>query len=510
MKAIAVYKQMLRVDNNMTDAHKALAEQYQALGMQKDSLRHYEIVASLFERGGRLQDALGVFRCMVEQQPDDLSIRVRLADYLAKQHMSNDAAREYQAAADIAQNAGLNEEYMGIAEKQLLVEPKNVELNRNLGRLYLQHGDPQKALVKIQQCFNLAPNDLETLPLVAEIFESLGQKNKATAVQKEMGRLYAEKGEVNHARTSWNKVLSVLPNDPNALRALEDLPASADSVVLKSSSPQKKPLPQKTAPSELLKEIDVFLTYGLKDKAIAHLKIALEKAPTDLSVHTRLVDVLKETDDKQAYLAAASQRLKIAQDLQDPNAKAWAQDIAPTDVFESPDTEVDIYLELEESQEAESPSEIHIQVDVDPIQISVAEVLAQFRAGVQQNVQQEDAETHFELGIAYREMGLLNEAKDSFNLAAQTPAKEIDAHHMLALIYMDEGDSEQALNLFEKILKKPVLNPSQKGANYFHKGLCHQRLNQKEDAYLSFRAAAATGEVLPGLKERLAVLAKQQ
>ena len=98
MKAIAVYKQMLRVDNNMTDAHKALAEQYQALGMQKDSLRHYETVATLFERGGRLQEALGIFRRMAEQQPDDLNTRVRLADYLAKQRMIDDAAREYQAA----------------------------------------------------------------------------------------------------------------------------------------------------------------------------------------------------------------------------------------------------------------------------------------------------------------------------------------------------------------------------------------------------------------------------
>ena len=146
--------------------------------------------------------------------------------------------------------------------------------------------------------------------------------------------------------------------------------------------------------------------------------------------------------------------------------------------------------------------------EVDPIQVSVAEVLAQFKQGVQQKVQDEDADTHFELGIAYKEMGLLGEAKDSFQLAAKTASKRVDANHMIALILMDEGQASEALALFEDILKESGLNASQKGSNYFHKGLCHQRLNQKKEAFLSYQAAADTGEALPGLKERLAVLSK--
>ena len=149
-----------------------------------------------------------------------------------------------------------------------------------------------------------------------------------------------------------------------------------------------------------------------------------------------------------------------------------------------------------------------MKADMDSIQVSVAEVLAQFKEGVQQNVQEDDADTHFELGIAYKEMGLLNEAKDSFQLAAKTPAKRVDAQHMMALILMDEGDAEGALSLFETILGDPGLNSSQKGANYFHKGLCHQRLNQRPQALESYQAAANTGEALPGLMERLAVLSK--
>ena len=495
MKAIAVYKQMLRVDNNMTDAHKALAEQYQALGMQKDSLRHYEIVATLFERGGRLQEALGIFRRMAEQQPDDLNTRVRLADYLAKQRMTDDAAREYQAALEIASRADLADDYIAVAEKQIMVDSNNVELNRNLARRYLSRGDPQKALVKIQQCFNLAPKDLETLPLVAEVFESLGQINKATAVHKEMGRLYSENGQVEHATASWKKVLSVIPNDQDALNALGNQPANIQTPIVPTVS---------ETPIEVMKEIDVFLTYGLKDKAIGHLQNVLKMYPDDLDLHTRLVELLEEKDDKEALLNAAEARLEVARRKQDARAKQWTQMLEASKGDAADALDLEIALDIDGTNE----SEIHMTAEVDPIQVSVAEVLAQFKQGVQQKVQEEDADTHFELGIAYKEMGLLGEAKDSFQMAAKTESKRVDANHMIALILMDEGQAPEALAIFDDILKEPGLNASQKGSNYFHKGLCHQRLNQKKEAFLSYQAAADTGEALPGLKERLAVLSK--
>ena len=496
MKAIAVYKQMLRVDNNMTDAHKALAEQYQALGMQKDSLRHYETVATLFERGGRLQEALGIFRRMAEQQPDDLNTRVRLADYLAKQRMIDDAAREYQAALEIASRTEMTGDYVTIAEKQLQITPEDITLNRGLAERYLRMGDPQKALVKIQQCFHLAPKDLETLPLVAEVFESLGQLNKATAVHKEMGRLYAENGQPDLANASWKKVLSVIPNDQDALKALNGQTAASPAAVSVNAE----------TPIEVMKEIDVFLTYGLKDKAIHHLHNVIQMYPEDLELQSRLVELLQDKGDLNAAQEVAQKRLQIARQKQDPRAQEWAQALSSGTPEENLDLE--ITMDVDENHGVAQVSEIHMKADMDSIQVSVAEVLAQFKEGVQQNVQEDDADTHFELGIAYKEMGLLNEAKDSFQLAAKTPAKRVDAQHMMALILMDEGDAEGALSLFETILGDPGLNSSQKGANYFHKGLCHQRLNQRPQALESYQAAANTGEALPGLMERLAVLSK--
>ena len=175
--------------------------------MQQDCIRHYEITASLLEQGGRLREALTIFRRMVEQQPQNIGSRIKLADFLMQQRMKSDALREYQAAAEFAQKEGLTDEYITVAEKWFSADPKNLQVGQTLGRMHLQRADPQKALTKLQQCFQQNPKDVQTLNLVAEAFKALGQNNKSAAVQKELARLYDEQGLTSESQNTWKKVL---------------------------------------------------------------------------------------------------------------------------------------------------------------------------------------------------------------------------------------------------------------------------------------------------------------
>ena len=166
-------------------------------------------------------------------------------------------------------------------------------------------------------------------------------------------------------------------------------------------------------------------------------------------------------------------------------------------------------IELEVALNIDLPGSITVDPDQDispDVQVSVDDVLGQFKEGVKKSVRDDDAATHFELGIAYKEMGLYQEAKDAFHLASQSRDKEVDAHHMTAVVLMDEGDTDKALSLLDAILRKPNLTSLQKSANLFQKGLCHQRLQQVDQAIEAFRAAAATGEYLPGLQARIDLL----
>src|SRR5439155_592486 len=53
---------------------------------------------------------------------------------------------------------------------------------------------------------------------------------------------------------------------------------------------------------------------------------------------------------------------------------------------------------------------------LDSFQVPAHEVLGEFRNKVAQTVRREDAQTHYDLGIAYKEMGLLEEAVSEFEI----------------------------------------------------------------------------------------------
>ena len=72
-------------------------------------------------------------------------------------------------------------------------------------------------------------------------------------------------------------------------------------------------------------------------------------------------------------------------------------------------------------------------------QVDVEEVFAKFKAGVRAQVSETDSATHYDLGLAYREMDLIQDAVDEFLLAARDPKRECVCQHMIGMILGIKG-----------------------------------------------------------------------
>lgn len=84
--------------------------------------------------------------------------------------------------------------------------------------------------------------------------------------------------------------------------------------------------------------------------------------------------------------------------------------------------------------------------------------LSAFRKGIEDAVDKDDCETHFNLGIAYKEMGLLDEAIDAFNHAMAHSSRYFDALTLIGLCLASKGDFEQAAELFKTGLQQEGLS----------------------------------------------------
>jgi tetratricopeptide (TPR) repeat protein len=143
---------------------------------------------------------------------------------------------------------------------------------------------------------------------------------------------------------------------------------------------------------------------------------------------------------------------------------------------------------------------------MDDLQVSMEEVLSQFKEGVAKAVSDDDADTHYDLGIAYREMGLSNEAISEFEMAANSPTKGADSKHMIGLCQIDVGAFDKALATFEGVLALDGLPVNQRAANAYQKGACLEELGKHDEAIAAFQEAQALDNKLADVAARIAAI----
>ena len=76
---------------------------------------------------------------------------------------------------------------------------------------------------------------------------------------------------------------------------------------------------------------------------------------------------------------------------------------------------------------------------------SLDDIFEEFKKGVEQQSAKEDADTHYNLGVAYKEMGLLDDAIGEFIMTPEDEPKFVQSRYMLGLCYMEKGEYQNAI-----------------------------------------------------------------
>lgn len=353
-KAIAVFERILRLDPRLVDVHLRLAELYRQLGMVAEAIGEYEAVAAHFHREGKNQEALATVKKIVDLDPENIATRIKLAELYSKESRVADAAAEFSMAIDQLRRLGRQDDFIKVAERLLWHKPDHHALGRELAGLYLRRNDPRRALQKLQVCYKADPRDLDTLGLLAVAFQALDQKAKTVSVLKELARLHLENKARDQAAEVFRKILEFVPGDPDALKHLgldakaAPEPAPVNLAELYAADPrgafaaEAPPAPPSTRmtgsmplvdesalagadfelPSyddadfaadlepardarqasagevhadeiaKILGESDVYVKYGLHQKAVDHLRRVFALDPDNVEAHERLKEIL--------------------------------------------------------------------------------------------------------------------------------------------------------------------------------------------------------------------------
>ena len=116
----------------------------------------------------------------------------------------------------------------------------------------------------------------------------------------------------------------------------------------------------------------------------------------------------------------------------------------------------------------------------------LADIFKEFKKGVDKQLGKEDYDTRYNLGIAYKEMGLIDEAIAEFQLAAKDENRMLECSSMLGICFMEKGMPKLAVKWFDKGLKAPGRSEEEYSALRYDLATAHEAAGEAEAALTLF------------------------
>jgi len=208
-KAVAVYKQVLKIDPKRSAVYVPLAELYQRLGLVAEALSAFQAAADGYKREGHEKKALDLLRRTAELDPSNLKSRLKIAGLLSESGLREEAAGEYEDIAAEVLAKGEKERAVELCQKALELEPQRMRALLVLAGAHAQAGRGEPAETAARQALESHPNAPEPREFLIDFFRTANRQSEVYQLQLELARVYRNRGDEDRAR----ELVQTLPSE---------------------------------------------------------------------------------------------------------------------------------------------------------------------------------------------------------------------------------------------------------------------------------------------------------
>ncbi|MDO8527347.1 MAG: AAA family ATPase [Deltaproteobacteria bacterium] len=224
LKAVTIYKSILRLNPSMLDVNQSLAHLYEKMGLNPDAVHQYEILASSYEQKRQFDEALKVRQKLVELAPQDAGHRIRLAEGYQREERKDDAIEQYEIlAVQYREQKKEPQHLIDLYERILPSRPQNKDMLFDLVHLYHAKKDFKSALKWLEQGKQAVSGNADLLSLQAEMYAALHQLDTARGKFQELAELHVKSGEKEKALLAYCEIIVLLPEETETLRPLVEV-----------------------------------------------------------------------------------------------------------------------------------------------------------------------------------------------------------------------------------------------------------------------------------------------
>jgi len=258
------------------------------------------------------------------------------------------------------------------------------------------------------------------------------------------------------------------------------------------------------------KRVEVAYRTGEKDRLIdAYLELgdalvrtgALDKA---LAVYRRVAE--HEPDNNRAQTA-----LLTLAPAEEPAPRAVPAGRAKPSPAPPPVADGDfIDLGMLVREEAGAAKDTRMRVeDEEPTgdeERDFKDMLSQFKRGIEQNLDAEDFQSHYDLGVAFKEMGLLDEAIAEFQKALRSPESRLRTSEALGVCFYEKNQPAIAEAILRRAVDSQAGGDDQKIGLLYWLGRSVEAQGKVDDALSTYRRVMAVDIQFGDLADRVSAL----
>jgi tetratricopeptide (TPR) repeat protein len=192
VKAIAMYKKLTKLKPSIESVLK-LAELYGQQGLQNDARAQYLTVAEQYLHSGHLEQAAHAFQKILEIDPENTSLQVRLADVYVRLERRDEARKLLLKTAEGLQARGSKAEAEEVLARVLHLDPGDKSALLMRGTAALQAGDVAGAIQTLERLPDLEQH-ADGLRALAAAYLQAGRTAEAGPLAKKLYALTQDAG----------------------------------------------------------------------------------------------------------------------------------------------------------------------------------------------------------------------------------------------------------------------------------------------------------------------------
>jgi tetratricopeptide (TPR) repeat protein len=533
-RALAVYEQILDEiagEEQETDIplYNRAGDLYLRQGNLERAVTLYEKAVDLYSEGGFFNNAIALCNKILRHAPNRASVYYKLGKISAQKGFNSDAKQNFLEYAGRMQKLGKMDEAFHALKVFADLCPSQDDVRLMLAEQLTRAGRKTEAF--------------EQLQILHEQLDAEGRKDEAAATVERLKALNPTveprraTGE-KRSRTNELVFLDVDADSESAAPAVEAEPvAGLELTSLAEDKPAKRdrPLtPLEFAAMELPPQADEAREREAAARALADLPIiepgaddedwfadapdapeadeVVSAPPLDLEP-TALVEVPPPPAAREPEPVVEARAPLLPEPEAEPVVAALPPEPVPAAAPPAAGSDDD-FLDLGDWLRAEEgPKTTRMVAEgivPPPIdeQADFGEMLQRFKEGVAANIDEDDSAAHYDLGIAFKEMGLVEEAIGEFQKALRGTQKKAPTYEALGTCFVEKKQYQVAETVLTRALSEPGLDDDKLAGVLYLLGVCAEALGKSQEAAGFYQRVLAVDIGFRDVSERLAAVSQ--